>query len=131
MSLGVKLRRYRTERNWSQAEVAERLGVSQPAYHLWETDQAKPTTENLLKISDVYGVDLFSLLESSSNVINNPVYNDNSSSVQQQYYPTINNQVPDGLLQSIQKNQQQITELYSANNNLLKALIEEIAERKK
>lgn len=53
MSLGVKLRNLRHSKNMSQAEIADRLKVSQPAYHLWETDQAKPTTENLIEISEI------------------------------------------------------------------------------
>lgn len=101
MSLGVKLRNLRHSKNLSQAEVADRLRVSQPAYHLWETDQAKPTTENLLRISEIYNLDLYSLLNNNDqNFINhNPVLNDNSS-VQQQYYPTINNMAPPELLES-------------------------------
>lgn len=81
MSLGIKIRNLRHSKNLSQAEIANRLRVSQPAYHLWETDQGKPTTENLLKISDIYNVDLYNLLDTKDqNIVNhNPVFNDNSS----------------------------------------------------
>ncbi|WP_228377109.1 helix-turn-helix domain-containing protein [Chryseobacterium sp. FH2] len=109
MTLGVKLRNLRHTRNWSQAEIADRLKVSQPAYHLWETDQAKPTTENLLRISEAYDLDLYSLLDSKDHniVTNNPIFNDNSS---QQYYSTINNMAPPELLESVIKNQNQISQ---------------------
>lgn len=131
MSLGVKLRNLRHSKNLSQAEVADRLRVSQPAYHLWETDQAKPTTENLLRISEIYNLDLYSLLNNNDqNFINhNPVLNDNSS-VQQQYYPTINNMAPPELLESVIKNQQQITvqqeqitQLIQSQNKLIESLL--------
>jgi Helix-turn-helix. len=99
----------RHSKNLSQAEISDRLKVSQPAYHLWETDQAKPTTENLLKISEIYNLDLYTLPETQDqNIINNSTFQD-SSSVQQQYYPTINNMVPPELLESVIKNQEQIT----------------------
>lgn len=132
MSLGVKLRNLRHTKNWSQAEVADRLHISQPAYHLWETDQAKPTTENLLRISEVYNLDLYALLNNSSeqNIINNPILNDNSYSIQQQYYPTINNMVSPELLQSVLKNQEQITfqqeqitKLIESQNRLIENLL--------
>lgn len=132
MSLGVKLRNLRHTKNLSQAEIADRLKVSQPAYHLWETDQAKPTTENLLRISEVYNLDLYSLLNGSSeqNVINNPILNDNSCSIQQQYYPTINNMVSPELMESVLKNQQQITvqqeqitKLIESQNKLIESLL--------
>lgn len=131
MSLGVKLRNLRHSKNLSQAEVADRLRVSQPAYHLWETDQAKPTTDNLLRISEIYNLDLYSLLNNNDqNFINhNPVLNDNSS-VQQQYYPTINNMAPPELLESVIKNQQQITvqqeqitQLIQSQNKLIESLL--------
>lgn len=81
MSLGIKIRNLRHSKNLSQAEIANHLRVSQPAYHLWETDQAKPITENLLKISDIYNVDLYNLLDTKDqNIVNhNLVFNDNSS----------------------------------------------------
>lgn len=131
MSLGVKLRNLRHTKNLSQAEIADRLRVSQPAYHLWETDQAKPTTENLLRISEIYNLDLYSLLDNQDqNIVNhNPVFNDNSS-VQQQYYPTINNMAPPELLESVIKNQQQITlqqeqitQLIQSQNKLIECLL--------
>ncbi|VFB03010.1 HTH-type transcriptional regulator immR [Chryseobacterium taihuense] len=131
MSLGVKLRNLRHSKNFSQAEIAERLKVSQPAYHLWETDQAKPTTDNLVKISEIYNLDLYSLLDNKDqNIVNhNPVFNDNSS-VQQQYYPTINNMAPPELMESVLKNQeqitlqqQQITLLIESQNKLIESLL--------
>ncbi|WPO83315.1 helix-turn-helix domain-containing protein [Chryseobacterium sp. JJR-5R] len=130
MSLGVKLRNLRHTKNLSQAEIADRLRVSQPAYHLWETDQAKPTTENLLRISEIYNLDLYSLLDTQDqNIINNSTFQDNSS-VQQQYYPTINNMAPPELLESVIKNQQQITlqqeqitQLIQSQNKLIESLL--------
>ncbi|MXS69647.1 helix-turn-helix domain-containing protein [Flavobacteriaceae bacterium W22] len=121
----------RHSKNFSQAEIAERLKVSQPAYHLWETDQAKPTTDNLVKISEIYNLDLYSLLDNKDqNIVNhNPVFNDNSS-VQQQYYPTINNMAPPELMESVLKNQeqitlqqQQITLLIESQNKLIESLL--------
>ena len=131
MSLGVKLRNLRHSKNFSQAEIAERLKVSQPAYHLWETDQAKPTTDNLIKISEIYNLDLYNLLDNKDqNIVNhNPVFNDNSS-VQQQYYPTINNMAPPELMESVLKNQEQITLqqqqialLIESQNRLIESLL--------
>ncbi len=130
MSLGVKLRNLRHSKNFSQAEIAERLKVSQPAYHLWETDQAKPTTDNLLKISEIYNLDLYNLLDTQDqNIINNSTFQDNSS-VQQQYYPTINNMAPPELMESVLKNQeqitlqqQQITLLIESQNKLIESLL--------
>ncbi len=46
----------RKKANFSQVEVAERLGISQPAYASWEHRYKKPTQENLVKIAQVLNV---------------------------------------------------------------------------
>lgn len=55
-------------------------------------------------------MDLYSLLDSKDqNIVNNnPIFND-SSSVQQQYYPTINNAIAPEILENLINNQNQIT----------------------
>lgn len=120
MSLGVKLRRIRHDKNWSQAEAAQKLNISQPAYHLWETDQTKPTTDNLLRIAEVFEVDIYDLLQGNSNVIisNNTIEN----SVVYPSYSTINMQSPE-LLESVLKNQEQITKLLDLQNKLIENLL--------
>ncbi|MDR2205218.1 MAG: helix-turn-helix domain-containing protein [Flavobacteriaceae bacterium] len=125
MSLGKKLIQLRHQKNWTQAQAAEHLNVTQSAYHLWEKGQSKPKTENLLRISEVYNVDFFSLLESPNdkNVINNPIMHDQSVSIQQQfYYPTIAN-VPQELVQSIINNQTEIAKLMEKQSKLIENLM--------
>ena len=62
MSFGTLLRKLRHEKKWSQANAAEKLDISQSAYHLWETDQTKPTTTNLLKLANVFEVPFHEIL---------------------------------------------------------------------
>ncbi|MEY8761312.1 helix-turn-helix domain-containing protein [Chryseobacterium tongliaoense] len=113
MSLGVKLRNLRHSKDWSQVEIADRLKISQPAYHLWETDQAKPTTENLLKISEVYNMDLYSLLDFKDQRIN------------PQYYPT-DPKLLENLIKNqnqISQQQEQITKLMENQNKMIENLL--------
>jgi transcriptional regulator with XRE-family HTH domain len=63
MSLGTKLKQLRQNKNWSQADAAYRLDISQPAYNKWETDQAKPNIDKLGKIAEVFETDIYELLE--------------------------------------------------------------------
>jgi transcriptional regulator with XRE-family HTH domain len=122
MNLGTKLIQLRNKKAWTQAKAAEELQVTQSAYHLWESNRAKPKTENLLRISEVFGVDFFSLLESSNeqNVINNPIMHDNSVSIQ--YYPTITN-IPQELVKSIIDNQTEIAKLIEKQSKLIENLM--------
>ena len=50
----------------SQAELAERLGVSAQAVSKWETAAALPDVELLLELSKLYGVSVNELLEENS-----------------------------------------------------------------
>ena len=47
---------------FTQREVAQRLGISQPSYIRYEDGSAEPTLENLVKIADLYDVSVDFLL---------------------------------------------------------------------
>lgn len=121
MSLGTKLRQLRTERNLSQAQLALQLDVSQAAYGKWESDQTKPATDNLMKIADFYDTDVYSLLDEAPIVQNNTdravgnIHNNNTV--------TINNNISEDLINSILKNQQDITHLVEAQSRLIEKLL--------
>lgn len=58
MELREKLCDLRKEHRISQLEVAEKLGVSRQTVSRWETGTSVPTTENLMRLSTLYGVPL-------------------------------------------------------------------------
>lgn len=47
------MRTLRKEKNMTQLQVAVAVGVSYPAYRLWEAGGTKPTPENLEKLKAV------------------------------------------------------------------------------
>lgn len=47
---------------FTQREVAQHLGISQPSYIRYENGSAEPTLENLVKIADFYDVSVDFLL---------------------------------------------------------------------
>ena len=53
MEFSERLKELRKKANVTQVEVAEKLGISQPAYASWERGIKKPTQENLVKIAQV------------------------------------------------------------------------------
>ena len=52
----------RKQYNFSQDELAERLGVTRQAISRWERGEASPETDNLIGLSKIYGVSVDSLL---------------------------------------------------------------------
>lgn len=62
MTLGQKLARLRREREITQEQLAERLGVTRQAVSKWESNSAYPETEKLIQLAKLYGCSLDDLL---------------------------------------------------------------------
>ncbi len=56
MTFGEKLLKLRKESNFSQEELAEKLGVSRQAVSRWESGETMPDSPNLLQISNIFSV---------------------------------------------------------------------------
>ena len=56
MTTGEKIAKCRKEKDLTQTELAEGLGVTRQAVSRWESDLSFPETDNLLKMSKLFGV---------------------------------------------------------------------------
>ena len=56
MEFSERLKNLRKQAHLTQVDVAEKLGISQPAYASWERGSKKPTQENLVKIAQILNV---------------------------------------------------------------------------
>ena len=122
-TLGTKLRKLRDDKKMSQSQIAVMLGISQSAYNKWEADQAKPSSDNLLKLSEFHNVDMKELLEETTGIISNNIFKDSSVSHHiLNYAQTVNMQSPE-LIESILKNQEQITKFIESQNKLIENLL--------
>ncbi|PRR82107.1 helix-turn-helix domain-containing protein [Clostridium vincentii] len=63
MNFSERLRKLRKEKGFSQEELAGRLGISRQAVSKWESGQSNPDTNNLIMLSEVYGISLDFLLK--------------------------------------------------------------------
>lgn len=59
---GDYLRRLRAENGLSQEKLAEKLGVSRQSVSKWEQGYAVPDTDNMMKLSKLYGVSVDDIL---------------------------------------------------------------------
>ena len=66
MTLGENIVRLRTQRNWSQGDLADALDISRQSVSKWETDASVPELEKLLKLSELFGVTLDELVRGGS-----------------------------------------------------------------
>ena len=62
MTLGEKIYRLRTDRNMTQEQLAERLGVTRQSISKWEGDLVKPEIEKLKAMAKLFEVSLDDLI---------------------------------------------------------------------
>ncbi|MFD1928927.1 helix-turn-helix domain-containing protein [Sporosarcina siberiensis] len=62
MSLGSNISSKRKSLKISQEYVAEQLGVSRQAVSKWETNRSEPSTDNLIKLADLFDSDIKELV---------------------------------------------------------------------
>lgn len=54
--LAMRIQQLRRERNWSQEQLGEQVGVSRQAVSKWESGAAVPDVENCLALSRAFGI---------------------------------------------------------------------------
>lgn len=118
-TLGTKLRKLRDNKKMSQSEIADLLGVSQSAYNKWEADQARPNTDNLVRIADLHETSIYDLLDEKSIVQNNA----DKAIGNIQGNVTINHTISEELIDNIFKNQEQISKLIEVQTKLIESLL--------
>ena len=62
MSIGTKIKSLRNSKGMSQNELADVMGVSRQAITKWETDNGTPEIENLIALSDIFGINVDSMV---------------------------------------------------------------------
>ncbi len=57
-----RLTELRKQYKYTQRQMADILGISQPSYMRYENDTSEPTQENLVKLADAFDVSVDYLL---------------------------------------------------------------------
>ena len=126
MSLSTKLRQLRDQKGWSQLDVAHQMDISQSAYNKWGSGQSKPTLPNLQKLSEIFEVDFYSLLNEVIPTMDFSNANfDGHSYVVSPIESTINFQSSD-LIEKVVANQNDLSNQMRNQNKLLEILIKKI-----
>ncbi|MCR4562539.1 MAG: helix-turn-helix domain-containing protein [Bacilli bacterium] len=61
-TFGQRLARLRKEREMTQSDIADNVGVTSQAVSKWENDQASPDIDILIKLSEIFNISLDELL---------------------------------------------------------------------
>jgi len=62
-TMGEIIRKLRRERNLTQEELAEQIGVTYQAVSKWESGASDPSTTNLMALAKLFGVSAEELLK--------------------------------------------------------------------
>lgn len=62
MTLGTRIKDFRTKSKLSQEKVAELVGVSRQAVTKWESDQSAPNMDNLFRLAEIFGTTVDALV---------------------------------------------------------------------
>ena len=76
IEIANRLFELRKQKNLSQEELAEKIGVSRQAVSKWERAESSPDTDNLIQLARLYEISLDKLL-STTEPINNEMSNEN------------------------------------------------------
>lgn len=69
--LKERIKELRKSKNWTQAELAKKINVSQQTIASWEVGRAEPNTESLITIANLFNVSVDYLLNGSG-ISNSP-----------------------------------------------------------
>ncbi len=70
IEIANRLQQLRKQNNFSQEELAEKIGVSRQAISKWERAEASPDTDNLLLLAKLYNVSLDQMLRTDESILN-------------------------------------------------------------
>ena len=60
--LSNNIKEFRTEKGWTQAQLAEKIGVTQGAVYFWEKGINEPTAGYLIKLARLFSISVDELL---------------------------------------------------------------------
>lgn len=63
MNLGKNIEMLRNNFGVTQEELAEKIGISRQAVYKWEKDKSTPTIENIMKICEIFDIDINDFFE--------------------------------------------------------------------
>jgi transcriptional regulator with XRE-family HTH domain len=77
MTLGEKIRRLRKDKDWSQAQLAQKLGLHPKHISRYENNVHNPPIETLVKIAELFEVSIDFLLTDEPKTVSGTAIKDN------------------------------------------------------
>lgn len=85
MTLGKKIQFLRNKKDWSQKELADKLGIAPGTIQQYEADKREPKLEMINKIAKVFNVQVSILVDNNKKLIQHPFFRDSIPDVYCQF----------------------------------------------
>ena len=69
MSIGLRIKHFRDERNWSQYKLAQKLGTNTKTVKDWENDISLPSVTSVIKLCHIFCISADELLGLNSKYV--------------------------------------------------------------
>lgn len=96
----TKLRILRESKNWNQAEVASKMGISQNAYSKIESGTTRLTADRITELSKIFEIEPEYLLDNNLPIVNNNNGSHSKSVINPQHYYETQKELVEELLKS-------------------------------
>ncbi len=81
MVFSEKLQSLRKDKNITQEQIAEVLGISRQSVSKWETGASYPDTQNLIRLAEILGVTVDELSNSKAEIEKNNIVENKSANM--------------------------------------------------
>lgn len=98
INIGHKLRKFRTEKGYSQEYMADRLKISQKTYSNMENEKTEITIDTLKQIADELEIDLLELLSDGKIIVQYNTSTDTST-----FNGVVNNNMSEELINQLKE----------------------------
>ncbi len=101
-SVGKTISTLRKEKGWTQADLAERIGLTDKAVSKWESEGGLPDTTIFPTLAEIFGVSIDYLMtgpkESSRSMNNTPIHNKNVFSEEEEIQKKVAETIHNGII---------------------------------
>lgn len=98
--IAEKIKNLRKQNNWTQEDLAAKLGVKQPQLNRWETGKTLPALDALKKLSKLFGVSIDTMVFDEKDIKNLKI-KDKTILAQLEQFPKLNDEEKETVLKMI------------------------------
>ena len=86
----MRIKEFRKIKNLTQQQVADKIGINQKTYSNYENSQAEPSISNLIKLANLFGVSVDTLVGNDANIVDLTTLDENRKHIVNEVVKNLN-----------------------------------------